>query len=154
VITLTPIGYVRSTRAEVRDDHWDDVSANIELVPELAAETLDGLEGFSHAEVLFYFDRIEESEIIRGARHPRGNPEWPRVGVFAQRTKYRPTRLGATIVTILAREGRVLRVGGLDAIDGSPVVDIKPVMVEFLPRTPVRQPAWSHELMRAYWKRA
>jgi len=73
------------------------------------------------------------------------------VGIFAQRAKDRPNRLGSTVVEILKRDGRVLTVAGLDAVDGTPVLDIKPVMVEFLPRTTLRQPAWSHELMRAYW---
>jgi len=153
MITLAPVGYVRSTRSEIRDDHWDEENSRIELIPEIALEALKGLEEFSHAEILFYFDRVDPGTIEQGARHPRGNPDWPRVGVFAQRTKYRPNRLGSTIVTILGREERTLRVGGLDAIDGTPVLDIKPVMVEFLPRTPVRQPAWSHELMREYWSR-
>ena len=73
------------------------------------------------------------------------------MGIFAQRAKDRPNRLGSTVVEILKRDGRVLTVAGLDAVDGTPVLDINPVMVEFLPRTTLRQPAWSHELMRAYW---
>jgi len=153
MITLTPIGYVRCTRREVRDDHWEEETSRVELASGIAPETLEGLEQFSHAEILFHFDRVEPNKIEQGARHPRGNQQWPRVGVFAQRTKYRPNRLGSTIVTILGREGRTLRVAGLDAIDGTPVLDIKPVMQEFLPRTPVRQPPWSHELMREYWNR-
>jgi len=86
-----------------------------------------------------------------GARRPRNNPEWPEVGIFAQRAKGRPNRLGSTIVSVLGVDGRQLRVAELDAVEGTPILDIKPVMVEFLPRTSVRQPAWSHELMRQYW---
>ena len=74
------------------------------------------------------------------------------MGIFAQRAKDRPNRLGSTVVEIVKRDDRVLTVAGLDAVDGTPVLDIKPVMIEFLPRTTVRQPAWSHELMRQYWK--
>ena len=117
-------------------------------------KSLDGLETFSHAEIIFVFDRVDEASIVTGARHPRGNTAWPRVGIFAQRGKARPNRLGATIVRIEKREGRTLHVRGLDAVDGTPVLDIKPVFTEFLPREPVRQPAWSHELMRDYWKSA
>jgi tRNA-Thr(GGU) m(6)t(6)A37 methyltransferase TsaA len=152
MISLEPIGHVRSSRHELLDDGWDAVAATIELAPSFVPEALAGLEDFSHAEVIFHFDRVPESTIERGARHPRGNTQWPRVGIFAQRAKDRPNRLGSTIVTILGREGRTLTVAGLDAVDGTPVLDIKPVMVEFLPRTSVRQPAWSHEVMRAYWK--
>jgi tRNA (adenine37-N6)-methyltransferase len=152
VISLEPIGHVRSPRRELLDDDWGSVTATIELTAAFAPEALAGLEDFSHAEVLFHFDRVAETAIERGARHPRGNPRWPCVGIFAQRAKDRPNRLGSTIVEIVGRDGRVLTVAGLDAVDGTPVLDIKPVMVEFLPRTTIRQPAWSHELMRDYWK--
>ena len=73
------------------------------------------------------------------------------MGIFAQRGKARPNRIGITIVRIVAREGRVLRVAELDAVDGTPVLDIKPVMREFLPREEVRQPRWARELMQRYW---
>ena len=90
---------------------------------------------------------------LRGARHPRGNAAWPRVGILAQRGKDRPNRIGSTVVRILGREGRVLRVAGLDAVDGSPVLDVKPVFREFLPRGELRQPPWVRELTRDYWRR-
>ena len=93
-----------------------------------------------------------------GARNPelahrqeQCSHDWPRVGIFAQRGKNRPNRIGTTIVRILRREGRILYVAELDAVDNTPVLDVKPVMEEFLPRTALRQPAWSHELMRRYW---
>jgi tRNA (Thr-GGU) A37 N-methylase len=73
------------------------------------------------------------------------------VGIFAQRAKVRPNRIGSTMVEIVSRAATVLEVIGLDAADGTPVLDIKPVMREFLPRTPVRQPPWATELMRNYW---
>src|SRR5262245_41047880 len=92
-----PIGYVHSERRAVEDDDWDRVTARIELVDRFGAEALDGLETFSHAEILFCFDRVAESDVETGARHPRGNREWPRVGIFAQRAKNRPNRLGLTI---------------------------------------------------------
>lgn len=152
MINLEAIGHVRSTRRDLLDDDWDSVAATIELTGAFAPEALAGLEDFSHAEVIFHFDRVPESSIERGGRHPRGNARWPRVGIFAQRAKDRPNRLGSTIVEIRKRDGRVLTVAGLDAVDGTPVLDIKSVMAEFLPRTLVRQPSWSHELMRAYWK--
>jgi len=151
VIAIEPIGYVRSGRRELVDDDWDRVPARIELSSAFEPEALDGLDEFSHAEIVYHFDQVAESAIERGARHPRGNPRWPRVGIFAQRAKDRPNRLGVTIVAIERRDGRVLMVAGLDAVDGTPVVDIKPVMVDFLPRGPVREPAWARELMRDYW---
>src|SRR4029450_9195829 len=151
MIHISAVAHVRSPRTEVTDDGWGSVRADIELTAEFGEESLAGLDEFSHAEVLFHFDRVPESAIERRARHPRGNESWPKVGIFAQRGKNRPNRLGSTIVEIVGRRGRVLQVRGLDAVDGTPVVDIKPVIIEFLPRTPVKQPSWCQELMQSYW---
>lgn len=150
--TISPIGFVRSVRDDLSDDFWGDVVARIEISDAFPLESLDGIDTFSHAEIIFLFDRVDEARVERGARHPRGNQDWPRVGIFAQRGKDRPNRLGSTIVEIVGRDGRALSVRGLDAIEGTPVIDIKPVMREFLPRSEVRQPDWSCELMRRYWK--
>src|SRR5690606_12174880 len=97
---------------------------------------------------------VAPEKIVSGARHPRNNRDWPAVGILAQRGKNRPNRLGSTICRVLRVDGRKLWVAELDAIDGTPVLDVKPVMQEFLPREPVRQPAWTHELMQAYWDEA
>ncbi|MBI5290012.1 MAG: SAM-dependent methyltransferase [Chloroflexi bacterium] len=150
-ISLEPIGYVRNSRLEAEDDDWGGVVSEIVLADSMGADALRGIEEFSHVEVLFYFHGVDEAKVVRGARRPRNNPEWPAVGILAQRGKSRPNRLGLTTAAIIASEGKVLRVQGLDAIDGTPVLDIKPVMREFLPRGEVRQPAWATELMRAYW---
>jgi tRNA (adenine37-N6)-methyltransferase len=152
MISLEPIGYVRSPRHDTTDDQWGDVTATIQLNDAFDGASLDGIDQFSHAEIIFHLDRMPLSAIERGTRHPRGNTAWPRVGIFAQRGSARPNRLGATIVEVVQRSGRVLTVRGLDALDGTPVLDIKPVMAEFLPRGPVRQPPWSRQLMRNYWK--
>jgi len=151
MFTLSQVGVVRSGRTAPEDDYWGDAAATIELAPDVPTEALDGIDEYSHAEIFFILDRVDETAVERGSRHPRGNTAWPRVGIFAQRAKARPNRLAATIVRITQREGRVLRVSGLDAIDGTPVVDIKPVLREFLPRGEIRQPVWATELMRHYW---
>jgi tRNA-Thr(GGU) m(6)t(6)A37 methyltransferase TsaA len=149
--TLTPVAYVKSPRRLLTDDHWGSVKARVELAEGFGPDSLDGLESFSHAEILFVFDQVPESAVVRDARHLRDNPMWPRVGIFAQRAKDRPNRLGSTIVEIVRREGRTLEVLGLDAVDGTAVVDIKPVFTGFMPRGEVRQPRWATELMRDYW---
>ncbi len=151
-ITLEPIGHVRDSRHTLDDDYWGNAEARIELAEHLPSNALAGLDSFSHAEILFFFDQVDPAKIVVGACHPRNNLAWPKVGIVAQRGKNRPNRLGLTIVRILGVEGRSLRVAELDAVDGTSVLDIKPVMTEFLPRMPVRQPEWSHELMHAYWK--
>lgn len=152
-IEMKPIGYVRSARTELIDDDWGAVASVVDLVPDVSPDSLLGLEEFSHVEVFFIFDRVADSAIEPTARHPRGNRSWPRVGIFAQRGKARPNRLGATICRIIRRDGRSLHVVGLDAVDGTPVVDLKPVMREFLPREETTQPAWATELMRDYWRK-
>lgn len=152
MIALEPIGFVRSPRNDTSDDYWGDVEARIELCPEFGPEAFDGIEAFSHVEVTFFFDRVLENSIERGARHPRGNTAWPSVGIFAQRGKNRPNRLGVSIARLVSRQGRQIVLHGLDAIDGTPVIDIKPVMREFLPAGEIRQPAWSHEIMSRYWR--
>src|ERR1051326_2353023 len=120
MITAEPIGYVHSARTEPLDDDWDAVPASIELVESIAPAALDGIEAFSHAEVIFFLDRVPTSTVEWETRHPRGNPDWPKVGIFAQRGRARPNRLGLTIVEILGRERRVPRVRGLDAVDSRP----------------------------------
>ena len=151
MINLSPIAFVKNIRAEIQDDHWGDVVSVIELDSAFSEEALFQIESFSHAEIVFYFHLVNDGKIETGARHPRNNESWPKVGIFAQRGKNRPNRLGVTTVKILKREGRQLFVQGLDAIDGTPVLDIKPVIKEFLPREEIRQPVWATELMKNYW---
>ena len=152
-IQLEPIGTVVSEVQNQRDESWGAVIAEIRLDgSRFEAVALDGLKGFSHVEVLFQFDQLEASAIENKTRHPRENPKWPKVGIFAQRGRRRPNRIGATICEIVSIEGLSLRVRGLDAFNGSPVLDIKPVMAEFLPdKTAIRQPKWSKELMSSYF---
>jgi tRNA (Thr-GGU) A37 N-methylase len=151
MIQLIPIGTVRNGRAEIADDDWGNVISTIELDESIPAEALDGIDDFSHAEILFHFHMVPDSKIETGARHPRNNPDWPKVGILSQRGKNRPNRLGSTIVKVLKREGRQLKVQGLDAVAGTPILDIKPIMREFLPREEINQPDWATELMKNYW---
>lgn len=151
MITFLPIATIKNERMEIKDDNWGDIISVIELDKSLPEEALFGLEDFSHVEIIFLFHLVPDSKIETGARHPRNNKSWPRVGILSQRGKNRPNRIGATIVRVLKRDGRKLHVQGLDAIDGTPVLDIKPVMREFLPREEVRQPEWATELMKEYW---
>jgi len=149
---MNPIGYVESSRKTVEDDFWGGLESRIILTDTVTADALDGIADFSHAEIIFVFHHVASEKIVCGARHPRNNPAWPKVGIFAQRGKNRPNRIGTTIARIVRHEGATLVLAELDAVDGTPVLDIKPIMAEFLPRTKVHQPDWSHELMRDYWK--
>lgn len=148
---MQAIGVVKASRVSAEDDFWGREESSIVLNESFTPESLQGLVDFSHAEIIFMFHQVDPAKIVTGARHPRNNPAWPMVGIFAQRGKNRPNRIGSTICRIVRVEGTRLVVAELDAIDGTPVIDIKPVMQEFLPREPVRQPEWSRELMREYW---
>jgi tRNA-Thr(GGU) m(6)t(6)A37 methyltransferase TsaA len=151
-ITMTPIGRVEGGRTVPEDDDWGGSRARIVLDAErFDDEALMGLETFSHAEVIYVFDKVTDDQIVTGARHPRGNKAWPKIGIFAQRGKNRPNRIGVTVCRIVSVDGRVLEVQGLDAIDGTPVLDIKPVMSGFAPRGQHREPDWAREIMEKYW---
>jgi tRNA (adenine37-N6)-methyltransferase len=151
-ITVVPIGFVRGGRDDAFDDDWGAVEAVIVLDPRRVEPSATvGLEGFSHVEVVFQFHGMAEADSVRGSRHPRGRLDWPRVGILAQRAKARPNRLGVSTCELVGVDGLEIRVRGLDAIDGTPVLDVKPYMVEFAPRAATRQPHWASELMAGYW---
>ena len=153
MITLEPVGVVVGGRREPIDDEWGAVEAVIRLDAErFGADAVAGLDEFSHLVVVYQFHLVEEAAVQTGARRPRGNPAWPEVGMFAQRAKMRPNRLGVSTCALLGSDGLDLSVRGLDAVDGSPVLDVKPFMREFDPPPgEVRQPAWATELMRGYF---
>jgi len=153
VITLEPVGVVVGGRSEAIDDDWGGVEAVIRLDDaRFGPDAVAGLAAFSHLVVVFQFHLVDPADVETGARRPRGNPEWPEVGMFAQRAKMRPNRLGVSTCRLRTVEGLDVHVRGLDAIAGSPVLDVKPFMREFEPPyAEVRQPTWSTELMRGYY---
>src|SRR5579863_1333650 len=152
-IVLHPIGWVHSSDCGSREDYWGDVISEIRLDEKMfAPDALDGLTDFSHIEVLFYLHGVNDASVVSERRHPRSNPNWPQVGIFAQRGKDRPNRIAATVCRLISVQRLTLKVQGLDAFDSSPVLDIKPVFAEFTPDSAsIRQPKWSHELMLDYF---
>jgi tRNA-Thr(GGU) m(6)t(6)A37 methyltransferase TsaA len=150
-IVLQPIGYVRGGRTEPVDDHWAGVEATIAIDERYSPDSLKGLDEFSHLDVVYFFHQVDPAEIVETARHPRGNRAWPRVGIFAQRGRMRPNRLGVSTCRLLRVEGRRLLVSDLDAVDGTPVLDVKPHMAEMGARTEIVEPTWAKELMAHYW---
>jgi tRNA-Thr(GGU) m(6)t(6)A37 methyltransferase TsaA len=148
---IESIGTVYNKRKAAVDDFWGDTVSEIRLHNSLPEESLDGIESFSHVEVFFVFHKATDP-VVYGSVHPRGNMNWPKVGIFVQRKKNRPNLIGATICEIVKRDGRSLWVKLLDAIDETPVIDIKPVWQGFLPQKEVKEPQWSKELMENYYK--
>ena len=130
---------------------WAKIESEIHLDPQLAAG-LQGLEGYSHILVAFFLDRAQGFDPAKQLlRKPRGREDMQAVGVFAQRTKYRPNPLGITAVQLLGIEGNVVKVRGLDALDGTPVLDIKPYMPAFDRMDNVRAPEWVGLFMDGYF---
>jgi len=151
-IELTPIGYVKNERKEVIDDQWGQITSEIVLEENIIEEALEGIEAFSHLEVIFYMDKVSDEKAKAQHRHPRNNTDLPKLGTFAQRNKSRPNKIGLTTVELLERNGRTLKIKNLDAINNTPILDIKPVMKEFEPKGEIRQPSWTQTIMKDYWK--
>lgn len=152
-ITLRAIGTVHNNRKEIIDDYWGNVTSTIELDASLfSPDALQGITEFSHVEVIFYMNKVKPEKIVTGARHPRNDESIAKFGILAQRGKNRPNQLGTSFAKVVSADGLSLTVMGLDAIDGTPVMDIKPCFKEFLPSEPIAQAEWTHSLMQDYYK--
>lgn len=149
-LAVRPIGWVRSPIAEPRDEGWGSIESTIVVEPELRAG-LRGLAEFSHLIVITFLHGASFDPDRHLVRRPRGLAELPEVGIFAQRAKDRPNPLGVTCVPLVALAEEGVRVRGLDAIDGTPVLDIKPCFPQFDAPASARVPEWVHVLMRGYF---
>jgi len=153
-INLRPIGFVRGGRTEPINDEWDSVISRIDLDTDwLSSEAILGLNSFSHLEVIFHFHKTDPKSIVTTSRHPQDNKNFPLMGIFAQRVHLRPNLLGMTTCNVLGVEGASIHVRGLDAFDGTPVLDIKPCMFDFGPRGDVKEPDWVSAIMSSYWEK-
>jgi tRNA-Thr(GGU) m(6)t(6)A37 methyltransferase TsaA len=147
---LRAIGTVRSSANAKVDENWGAVESWLVLEPELRAG-LRGLEQFSHVLVvtLLHGARFEPARHL--VRRPRGQADMPELGIFAQRAKDRPNPIGITVVSLLEVTAEGLRVRGLDAIDGTPILDLKPYFPQFDSAPGARVPEWVERLMRGYF---
>lgn len=149
-IKLTPIATVKNSRKAPIDDKWEAIISEIVLADHIPTDAFDNILSFSHLEIIYYFDKVKNSDIIFSGR-PRGNPSYPIVGIFGQRKKDRPNTIGLCTVELLEHNKRTIKVKYLDAIDGTPILDIKPVFKEFQPKKEIIQPSWIADLMKDYW---
>jgi tRNA (adenine37-N6)-methyltransferase len=147
---LRPIGVVKSPVKEAVDKDWGEVVSEIRLEPEYAGG-LAGLEEFSHIQVIFFMHQAAWNPATDLVRRPRGRADMPQVGIFAQRARHRPNPIGLTTVALVGVRDNVLTVRGLDAIDGTPVLDIKPYNPGFDAREEVKVPEWMSRLMTGYF---
>lgn len=146
-ISLRIIGKVRNSVRKMKREGWESVVSDVIIDPKLE-EALEGVEDYSHLLVLFWLSRVQKGRRNLKKIHPKSREDLPLVGIFATRTQYRPNPIGLTLVKLIWRKKNILRVRGLDAVNSTPVIDIKPIspLQEFLKDTEV--PKWYDQL----WK--
>ncbi len=148
-IIINPIGYVKNSVEKRKDVSWGEDTSVIKLNEEFYTG-LAGLEDFSHAIILFYLDKANYDQQKHLQRRPQNREDMPLVGIFSQRGKDRPNQIGMTSVQILSVSEEALIVKGLDAIDGTPVLDIKPYYPVY-DRKDAVVPEWVDRLMEHYF---
>ena len=148
-IAMMPIGYVRNEAKERKDEAWGEEISSIVLEESYGAG-LKGLEDFSHVTIIYWLDRARYDKERHLQRRPQNRADMPLVGIFSQRGKDRPNRIGMTSVEIVAVLDGTLIVKGLDAVDGTPVLDIKPYYPVYDKRD-AKVPEWVDRLMEHYF---
>ena len=148
-MNLTPIGIVKNGIRESRGHYWQDVISEI-IVNEDLKEALDRIEEFSHIIVLYWMHKMPQSRRLVMKVHPRKQKSLPLVGVFSTHSPARPNNILVTVVELLSREKNVLKVTGLDALDGSPVLDIKPYIQYQENIKNIRHPDWIKQIHSDY----
>lgn len=150
--TVEPIAHVVGGRSAPTDDYWGGTRATVRINPDrFPADATQGLDAFSHLEIVFRFHLTDPDDLTLGPRRPRDNPAWPPVGIFGHRNMRRLNWLGISRCRLIAVDGLDLQVEDLDAVDGTPVLDIKPWFTEFGPRGEVVQAAWTTEMLNHYY---
>lgn len=148
-LTLRPIGRVVKGRPwGVPGDEWQEAVAELEIDPAWVG-ALDGIEGFSHLWVVWWLDRFDEPPASPHV-HPEGRPDTPLVGLFATRSPRRPNPIALTVVRLVERRGARLRVQGLDACEGTPVLDLKPYLRRGDQVPEATMPAWLEQLWKIH----
>ncbi|MGA7677696.1 MAG: tRNA (N6-threonylcarbamoyladenosine(37)-N6)-methyltransferase TrmO [Dehalococcoidia bacterium] len=140
-INLTPIGFVRNNIKEPGIEDWRTVTSEI-IIEENLKEALSRIDEFSHIIVIYWMHKLPPSQRSIIKVHPQANQNLPLVGVFASRSPARPNPIGVTTVKLLERRDNVLKVTGLDAINGTPVLDIKPYIPGDDSSTEAKTPGW------------
>ena len=149
-IKLKPIGFVSSPITERMDENWGEIESKIILKPEFAGALL-GLEGFSHAIIVTYLHEAVYEKEKHLQRSPRNLETMPMVGILSQRAKNRPNPIGITAVKIINVNNDYLEVKGLDAINETPVLDIKPYYPHYDKVDDSKVPEWVDRLMKGYF---
>lgn len=149
-IIIEPVGFVSSPVSERMDENWGEIKSKIILKPEFAGALL-GLEGFSHAIIVTYLHEANYEKEKHLQRRPRNLKTMPMLGIFSQRAKNRPNPIGITAVQVLKVGNDYLEIKGLDAIDKTPILDIKPYYPHYDKIEDSKVPEWVNILMKGYF---
>ena len=141
-ITLKPIGIVKNNVKEPRFGNFANEVSEI-IVDEKFKEALDGIDDYSHVIIVYWMDKVKDYVI---KHQPQGNPNVPIVGIFARRCPARPNPIAITTVKLLEHNGNKIKVKGLDVIDGTPVIDIKPYWPQYDKVENGKVPSWVNKL--------
>ncbi|MCR5055229.1 MAG: tRNA (N6-threonylcarbamoyladenosine(37)-N6)-methyltransferase TrmO [Lachnospiraceae bacterium] len=148
-IVMQPIGYVKNEVTQRKDTSWGEDTSTLVLNDEYKTG-LTGLEDFSHAIIIFHLDKAKYEKEKHLQRRPQNRDDMPLVGIFSQRGKDRPNQIGMTSVEIISVTDGTLTVKGLDAIDGTPILDIKPYYPVY-DKKDAKVPEWVDRLMENYF---
>ncbi len=145
-IIVRAIGVVRNevTQPPGASYNWPEVVSEL-VIDRSLTDALDSLDEFSHIIVLYWIHRVDTAAKLPMKIHPRGNPSLPLTGLLATRSPHRPNPVGKATVKLVERRDNILRVKGLDAIDGSPIIDIKPYIPEYDSAMDARAPGWTRQ---------
>ncbi|SEM82460.1 tRNA-Thr(GGU) m(6)t(6)A37 methyltransferase TsaA [Syntrophus gentianae] len=149
-IQLKPVGFISSPVTEQADEKWGGVISRVLLQPEYIG-ALSGLEDFSHAMIITYLHQAKYEKEKHLQRRPRDLDSMPKIGIFSQRAKDRPNPIGVTTVKIITVKDDYIEVQGLDAINGTPILDIKPYYPHYDKVDAPKTPEWVDKLMEKYF---
>ena len=148
-IVMQPIGYIKNEVTQRKDTSWGEDTSTVVLNDEYKTGLI-GLEDFSHAIIIFHLDKAKYEKEKHLQRRPQNRDDMPLVGIFSQRGKDRPNQIGMTSVEIISVTDSTLTVKGLDAIDGTPILDIKPYYPVY-DKKDAKVPEWVDRLMEHYF---
>ena len=147
-IYVEPIGYVENNINSPIDQGWSNVESSIVFRKDLMP-ALSGLNEFSHVVIIFWMHQAKPTAVL--VRRPQNRKDMPEIGILSQRSKHRPNPIGITSVRLVKMNGCRIVVRGLDAINGTPVLDIKPYYPEYDCHPEAQVPEWVNCLMKDYF---
>lgn len=142
-IRIVPLGYARNPVKKPTLPGWKDVVTEIKIDKKYA-KGLDGIEDYSHIIIVYWMDREKKCHL---RHHPQGRSDIPFVGIFACRCPQRPNRIAFSTVKLISRKGNVLKVKGLDILEGTPIIDIKPYTPQYDKVNKAEVPSWVNRLV-------